>query len=301
MGRQIATSSGYRAEPLLPDLNWGAQVLDLDPLRLTDAKIRKSLRDLWIREGVIVFRKLEGVETHLTLSEIFGPLWVEPISNNVLKDRKELIDVRLTPDDGWLTEVDGDIRNGYLHWHMDLIHTPKINHGGILCPVKLTSRLGQTGFIDKISAYETLPADLKARIEELHVIYRHDIDIPRFGRKHKFKLIRYSANARRINERTARKEYPDVLHPMVFAQPETGRKVLNVSPWFAMGIFEMPNAEGDDLLERVAQHIADEKNAYFHQWRQDDMVLWDNWRLLHLDCRRPTGRGASLASHHDRW
>jgi taurine dioxygenase len=264
-------------------LRWGAQVFDLDPARLTDPQVRKDLFALWLQEGVLVFRKLTGEETHITLSGIFGPLWAHPTPENRAKDRQELIDVRHTSDDAWLTEVDGEVRGSYLPWHFDLVYVDKINRGGILRPVTLPRRLGQTGFIDRISAYDTLPDDLKARIEGLHVVYRYDLDAShqKFGRKHQARVVQYSAVARKVEASIARDDYPDVLHPMVYTQLETGRKVLNVSPWFAMGIFEMRNAEGDDLLERIARHLIDEKNAYYHHWQPDDMVLWDNWRTLH--------------------
>jgi taurine dioxygenase len=62
----------------------------------------------------------------------------------------------------------------------------------------------------------------------------------------------------------------------VFVQEETGRKVLNLSPWFAQGIAGMKNDEGDELLHRLAEHAVDTRRAYIHRWHDDDMVLWDN-------------------------
>ena len=75
--------------------------------------------------------------------------------------------------------------------------------------------------------------------------------------------------------------FPEVVHPLVFRQPETGRKVLNVSPWFALGIEGMERVEGDALLEEVIAHATDETGAYFHNWATSDLVLWDNWRMMH--------------------
>jgi taurine dioxygenase len=75
--------------------------------------------------------------------------------------------------------------------------------------------------------------------------------------------------------------YPRVVHPMVFTQAETGRKVLNVSPGFAEGILEMGGPDGDALLREVIAHCTDPAAAYFHQWQENDMMLWDNWRMLH--------------------
>ena len=62
---------------------------------------------------------------------------------------------------------------------------------------------------------------------------------------------------------------------------KTGRKVLNVSPGFAEGVFEMGGPAGDALLEEVISYCVDPQQAYFHTWQADDMVLWDNWRVLH--------------------
>jgi taurine dioxygenase len=31
----------------------------------------------------------------------------------------------------------------------------------------------------------------------------------------------------------------------------------------------------------VVLYCTDPDLAYFHDWKQDDMVLWDNWRVLH--------------------
>ena len=78
--------------------------------------------------------------------------------------------------------------------------------------------------------------------------------------------------------------YPRVVHPMVFTQAETGRKVLNVSPGFAEGILELGGPDGDALLREVIAHCTDPATAWFHDWRDGDMVLWDNWRVLHEAC-----------------
>ena len=74
---------------------------------------------------------------------------------------------------------------------------------------------------------------------------------------------------------------PRVIHPLVFEQAETGRKVLNISPWFADAIKDMENAEGDALLKAVIEHCIRPEFAYFHDYRLDEMVLWDNWRMMH--------------------
>jgi hypothetical protein len=43
----------------------------------------------------------------------------------------------------------------------------------------------------------------------------------------------------------------------------------------------MENEEGDALLREVIDHVLRPELMYFHDWQPDDMVLWDNWRMLH--------------------
>ena len=281
MSRSIASSKYYLATPLRDDLNWGAIVSGLDSAELAEPQMRQDLYDLWIQEGVIVFRGLTGVEAQLALSRVFGPLRVHPTKESIADTAKELMTVDFNPENGWLMEVDGKPRGSWLPWHTDLIYVDKINHGGILRPIKIPSKWGETGFIDQIDAYSRLPADLRAQIEGLHVVYKYDMDLSRikFGRNHHAKVLRHSKATASIQARLD--DFPSVLHPMVFEQLETGRKVLNVSSWFARGIYEMPGEEGDALLEQVVQCAVDERYAYYHSWRMDEMVLWDNWRLLH--------------------
>ena len=102
----------------------------------------------------------------------------------------------------------------------------------------------------------------------------------RFGQPKDLQLISTSAAMDSILDRL-RRDFPPSVHPMVYAQAETGRKVLNVSPAYAVGIEEMENAEGDALLEEVFAHCLGSPSAYSHVWRNGDMVAWDNWRILH--------------------
>ncbi len=88
-------------------------------------------------------------------------------------------------------------------------------------------------------------------------------------------------------EERLRTKLPRTIHPLVYSQPETGRKVLNVSPWFANAIEGMENAEGDAILQAVVEHSVRPDLAYFHGWLPEDMVLWDNWRMIGPQRARP--------------
>lgn len=271
----------FRIDPLVPELPYGAIVSGLDLASLAADEVRKSLYDLWIDKGVIVFRDMEASEeAQLKLSRCFGTLMTHPVKE-ARGAYPELFSLRYDPETGWLTKVNGELRGAYLPWHCDMVYADKINRGGIMRLEIKSDRLGQTGFIDKIDAYSTLPQRLKDRIEDLEVVYQYDLNPENiiFGRTDDVEVIRYSDQVASIQARLG--EFPRVIHPMVYAQPETGKKVLNICPWFATAIVGMENAEGDALLEETLQHMVHNKNIYMHEWLDGDMVLFDNWRLVH--------------------
>ena len=36
-----------------------------------------------------------------------------------------------------------------------------------------------------------------------------------------------------------------------------------------------------ELLERLVAHTRKPEFHYFHKWEEGDLVLWDNWRIMH--------------------
>jgi len=260
--------------------------IDLD--RPLDADARKALYEAFVQAGILVFPRT-GIspEAHLALSRCFGELQRHPVKENWAEFYPELVDISYRPGHEGessvaLYEVDGQSRGGWLPWHSDLRYMSRINRGGILRAIRTPREGGRTGFIDQIAAYATLPEPLTQRIDGLHVVYqlRPDFTQETFGKPESLKLI---ANAAALDAMAGRieQDFPPVVHPMVYVQAETGRKVLNVSPTSAVGILEMPGRDGDTLLEEVLSYALNPALTYWHDWQENDLVLWDNWRTLH--------------------
>ncbi|NWK97430.1 hypothetical protein DM806_17500 [Sphingobium lactosutens] len=258
----------------------GIELEGLDPSTLGQPEVRKALWDLFIEHGLIVFRGLEGRDVQVNLSNVFGKT-VEHRAKPKNESDGEVIRIRYAEDMGIICDVHGERIGGWLPWHSDLIYVDQINRGGILRPVIFPETGGETGFIDQIQIYEALPEELKRRIEGLWVLYKWNLDFNemRFGNPDQVKITQWNPFWVEMQSRTP--QYPLVAHPMTYKQQETGRTVLNVSPWFAVGIEGMRNEEGDALLKEVIDHCIDERFAYYHRYSQGDMVLWDNWRILH--------------------
>jgi taurine dioxygenase len=275
-------ASRYDVAPLAEGLPFGATVSGLTLASLADQNLRKSLYDLWIDKGVLLFRHCEdSEEMQLELSSCFGQNEEHLFPSVRAKGNAALTNIKFYPNDGALYDVGGELRGGWLPWHSDLVYSAAINHGGILRPQIIPPRLGKTGFLCQIAAYERLPQHLRERIENLNVVYEIRIDFSQlpFANTRNVKFLRMAESGLAIER--ARFTYPRVIHPMVYEQEITGRKVLNVSPGFAFGIYENGSYEGDELLHEICAYCMDPELAYFHDWQMGDMVLWDNWRVLH--------------------
>jgi taurine dioxygenase len=270
----------FSVEPLSPDLSFGKTIRGLTSRHIEDASVRAQLREHWVRDGMVVFRDGEiNEDFQLALSRIFGPLEAHPVKEIQTEGKPDLITLRSEPKSATVVDVDGDVGGGYLGWHKDLVYVQHINHGGILRALQPSRVGGITGFIDQIDAYDRLSDDLKRRIEGLHVVYQMGpFDAMRYMTRAAVRIVSTAPIIQKALDRIPQ-DFPPVAHPLVFVQPETGRKALNLSPFFAMYIEEM-GEDGHDLLLTLAHHIIDGP-AYHHTWSTGEMILWDNWRMLH--------------------
>jgi taurine dioxygenase len=137
-----------------------------------------------------------------------------------------------------------------------------------------------TGFADGIALYNALSPELRAQVEGQHVLYslQYLIGNMRFGKPSGLVETRTADAAEKVIE--AGKKWPRSVHPAVWTRPQ-GEKVLHVSLLHTAGIEGREDAAGDALLEELCIAINANSAAYFHQWKSGQMLVWDNWRVLH--------------------
>jgi len=273
---------GYTITSLQEGLGFGKQIIGLAPSDIAVEAVRQELRAHWLQDGLLVFRNSEVTpQFQIALSRVFGDLEVHPVKELVNLETPELIDLLSDQEKEGLFEVDGTPSISYLPWHSDLIFTDTINHGGVLTAKKIASWGGQTGFIDQVQAYALLPEDLKQEIGDLHIVYQLTVnpEYTRYGTKSKIRTLRQSNFEKSVGPRLDA-DFPPVVHPIVFTQPDTGRKVLNISPFGALYILGRDDEAGHDLLQRLVDHLVS-CPSYYHSWQPSEMLLWDNWRMAH--------------------
>jgi len=178
--------------------------------------------------------------------------------------------------------ADGKLPVQYPHrtgWHTDQSYRrppPDISLFYAVSPV--ARERGQTIFASGHLAYEALPADLKARVENLQGLHCQ----PGTGRG------RSDAEAGRTP--------PAILphqrsqpQPVVRIHPVTRRKALYLCErgqmdWFDgpfVGMEPGPHGEGAKLLDTLMAHYTRPEFIYVHEWAQGDLLVWDNRCLVH--------------------
>jgi taurine dioxygenase len=137
-----------------------------------------------------------------------------------------------------------------------------------------------TGFADGADLYRRLSSKLRDQIEGCNIIYTMYMafDVMRFGVPEGFREILQHPGLKGTLDHA--KTAPRAIHPAVWTR-KSGEKVLHLSPWMAVGIEGRESPEGDALLEAVCQEMIANIRPYHHKWRATDMLIWDNWRMLH--------------------
>ena len=74
------------------------------------------------------------------------------------------------------------------------------------------------------------------------------------------------------------------MRPLVKTHPETGIRNLFIGR-HAFGIPGLKREESRRLLQTLLEHVVSEpQRVYQHQWREGDLLVWDNRALLHRAC-----------------
>ncbi|WP_297494253.1 TauD/TfdA family dioxygenase [Acidocella sp.] len=283
--------SGIQVRDLRHGLPYGAIVAGVTYETLADPLVRQQLNAIFEDRGLIVF---EGVEPsqkmHVTVSNVFGPLKDHPTNSTPRVDGDAIpgvIDMhsRSRPFDGntdGLVEINGKLLARFSPWHFDHCYNDELNRAGVLRAVINAPKGegGRTGFADGAEIYKTFSPELRSKIEHLNAIYTLDVRLStmRFGRT--FKSFGEQPHVYKTVEES--RIFPRAMHPMVWTRQD-GKKVLHVGPWMAVGIEHHETPEGETLFEEVCQELnrQADANAYWHDWKPTDLLIWDNWRMVH--------------------
>ena len=154
-------------------------------------------------------------------------------------------------------------------WHTDSTYWPVSSKCAMLSALKVPKVGGQTELADMRAGYASLPTDLQEQIESLSAYHSTEFsqanDLGDFPERDKNSIYHGEA----------------YLRPLVKMHPETGVKNLFIGR-HAFGIPGLSRQRSRELLAQLLEHVVDEPTrVYQHQWREGDLLVWDNRALLH--------------------
>ena len=153
-------------------------------------------------------------------------------------------------------------------WHSDSSFKPVPAKYSLLSARVIPSAGGNTEFADMRAAYDALDDATKAQIENL--ITEHSTAYSReiIG----FPKENYGAH----NQDKLR----PVRHRLVRIHPVTGRKSLYLSAHIGT-IVGWPVPEARAFIRDLTEHATQPQFTHAHQWRVNDLVIWDNRTTMH--------------------
>ncbi len=301
------SEAGFSIRPLPV----GAEVVGLAAGSEEDPEVRAALHAAWLEHGFLVFRNVDTPEQHLALSESFGELEIHPLVEARAKEDERFVEIGGNKTLPAYVFDGAELRVNRLPWHRDTAFTPDVCKGAMLRMLEVPEEGGETLIADTAMAYDALPAELKERLDSLEYTTTMRIsllDKTRPGAL--WKSVREATPEEdpdydsriRYDFAAAAARYPSVVHPVVIAHPDTGRKLIFLSPTDADGFLGMDQAASDALLEQLVEHMVQPRFVYTHHWHVNEAIVWDNRRVIHaalgnkLDGARRRGLRTTLAT-----
>ncbi len=255
----------------VPLTEWvGAEIKGLDLREVLNEGTIAALRDVWLRHHVLLFRDQDLSEAQqIRFAGYFGRAM--EANQSVNKERRPDADPRLMlvsniRENGKLI---GTLPDGELNFHSDSAFLERPLMATLLYSVLVTSRGGNTRFVNMHAVLDSLPGDLRAAIEGRRALNVFDF------------LTQVKTG--KLDRETA----VHFAHPAIRTHPETGRETLYVNRLMTEEIEGIPEAEGDALLTKLFQATELSPFVYEHAWRPGDLIIWDNRSVQHARTHYP--------------
>ena len=246
----------------------GAEVQGVDVAKPMSEAFFGEIYQAFLDNGILLFRDQDITrEQHIDFSRRFGELdRHDALPRDRHPDYPEILLVTNEP------KPDGspsDSRYTGRQWHSDMSFTLVPSLGSLLRGITIPEVGGDTVFANMYLAYETLSDGMKDMIKDLHGIQLS-------GTR---KINNVESGTERREEQ--KKINPPVAQPVVRVHPETGRKALYLGD--KVKRFDgMTEAESKPLIKYLNEHATRFEFIYRHQWKKNDIVVWDNRCTMHL-------------------
>jgi len=247
-----------------------ADICDVNINSLSDEAF-SDIYQAWLDYGVLRIRNQPLDEQGLQrFSARFGPLEEAPMGRMPEVERKKIKNRYVTQLSNIIVDGKpiGGLGNAEASWHSDMTYIEAPPPASVLLGLEIPRQGGETYFADQCAALAAAPESLRSRIENLSI--KHDAAHTSVGKlRPGFESF--------DNPRDA----PGAVHPMIRQHEETGRPALYLGRREWAYIPGLSLDESESLLDEIWSYAALPQNVWQQQWQPNDIIIWDNRRVLH--------------------
>jgi alpha-ketoglutarate-dependent 2,4-dichlorophenoxyacetate dioxygenase len=248
---------------------FAARVEGVDVTKPVDEATWTDIRAAFEEHSVLLFRgQALDDDTQVAFSRRFGALEVTRSMNPAAGTpfaRQSNLDIKtgevIPPDDRRMI-----YQLANMLWHSDSSFKKVPSLCSLLSARIVPPEGGATEFAHTRSGYAALPDAMKRQVAPLTVI-------------HDFSWSRDQIRPGFFSDKE-RAEFPPVRHPLVRTNPVNGRKALFLGA-HASHIEGMSVDDGRALLKELLDHVTQPEFTHRHEWREGDLIVWDNRCVLH--------------------
>jgi alpha-ketoglutarate-dependent taurine dioxygenase len=248
---------------------FGAEVHGLDPTHKLDADGVRELRALFDEHAILVFRDIELDRPYQQyLAElVYGTDPAELDDDHLARNAEQQGTFYIS------NKIEGAAAPyGVLLYHADSMWSDHPFHVISLWGEEVEPPVPPTYFASTVHATRTLPAGLRARLEGLEAVH-----VPG---PESFKHRKLDDTGGTLVMPKRDKEY-SVVRPVLSRHPRTGAEFVYASQQMTSHFVGMEPEASEALLEEVFAHLYAPGNTLQHEWRQHDLVMWDNLAAQH--------------------
>jgi alpha-ketoglutarate-dependent sulfate ester dioxygenase len=249
MPETLTTATHVDVTPLAGHI--GAEITGVDTgVPLSDdtvARIRRALLDhkvVFLRGQSLNYRR------QVAFAERLGPLTLGHPT------------ISSPPEQPLLEEIDSRKGGKVNYWHTDVTFVDRPPAFTLLHAVVIPPLGGDTLWANTVSAYHSLPAELRELAGRLRVLHTNDND----------------------DTRAAHAEFVSTVyeteHPLVRVHPETDEPSI-VLGGFARTVLGFTPQASRDLIRLLQEYITRPEQTVRWRWREGDLAIWDNRATQH--------------------
>jgi len=178
-------------------------------------------------------------------------------------------------DQPLLEEIDSRKGGRANYWHTDVTFVDRPPAFTLLHAVVIPPVGGDTIWANTVTAYQSLPAELRDLADRLRIVHTNDYDYAAV----------YGRGERGDTELEARqKEFVSTVyqteHPAVRVHPETAERSL-VLGGFARTVLGLSPQASRDLIRILQDYVTRPEQTVRWHWREGDLAIWDNRATQH--------------------